>query len=63
MSCTDAPAQSLLYFSTQSLKTVEGDAESRAKGFAKGGSYKLLEYDFILATNAEHQEALQRLRS
>ncbi|TDL29648.1 aromatic compound dioxygenase [Rickenella mellea] len=39
------------------LKTVESDADARAKGFAKGGSFKLLEHDFVLLTEEEAKAA------
>jgi len=34
-----------------SLKDITSDAEARAKGFSRGGGFKLLERDIILATN------------
>ena len=32
----------------QSLQTVNSDEEARSKGFPNGGSFKVLEHDFIL---------------
>lgn len=39
------------------LKEVNSDSEARAKGFPKGGSFKVLEQDIILATVKESEEA------
>lgn len=43
------------------LQTVSSEAEARAKGFAKGGSFKLLEHDFVLLTNEEAKAARDRV--
>lgn len=46
---------------SQKLQTVSSEAEARAKGFAKGGSFKLLEHDFVLLTNEEAKAARDRV--
>jgi hypothetical protein len=37
----------------QKYKDVNDDAEARKRGFPKGGPFKLLEFDIVLATEAE----------
>jgi len=44
-----------------SLKNVDSDAEARAKGFPRGGGFKLLEQDIILASYEESMKARQAL--
>ena len=37
----------------QTLETVVGDEEARARGFPRGGPFQLLERDIVLPTLAE----------
>ena len=41
----------------QKYRDVNDDAEARRRGFPKGGSFKLLQFDIILATEEEAKAA------
>jgi hypothetical protein len=42
------------------LKDVNDAAEAKKRGFAKGGSFKLLQHDIVLVPEAESQKARER---
>ena len=40
-------------FGNQKLDSVKSESEARAKGFAKGDTFKVVKHDFILQTEEE----------
>lgn len=44
----------------QKLSSVTSESEARAKGFAKGDSFKLLQHDFVLLTEGESKAAREQ---
>ena len=45
---------------TQKLKDIKDDDEARKRGFPKGGSFKLLEFDIVLVPEEESEVARKR---
>jgi hypothetical protein len=41
---------------------VNDDAEARRRGFPKGGSFKLIQFDFVLVTEEEMENAKAQLK-
>src|SRR5882762_3774473 len=44
----------------QKYQDVNDDAEARRRGFPKGGSFKFLRFDIVLATEREYKAARAR---
>ena len=44
----------------QTLQDVHDDAEARKRGFPKGGSFKLLQFDIIMVPDDESQAAREQ---
>jgi hypothetical protein len=45
----------------QQYQDVTDDAEARRRGFPKGGGFKLLQFDIVLATEEESKAARARV--
>jgi len=44
----------------QDLKDVDNEEEARRRGFPKGKTFKLLQYDFVLVESEEAEAARQK---
>ena len=46
----------------QKLKEVNDDAEARKRGFPKGGSFKLLQFDIVMVPEEVSKAAFEKLQ-